>query len=45
MQMRTNKALEFLDKLEGIGFAQPNPSPSVSESARPVAFENHTQKD
>lgn len=41
--MGRNKALEFLDKLEGIGFAQPNPSPMFPNPPGLLRLEPHSE--
>ena len=41
--MGRNKALEFLDKLEGVGFAQPNPSPMFPNPPGLLRLEPHSE--
>lgn len=41
--MGRNKALEFLEKLEGIGFAQPNPSPMFPNPPGLLRLEPHSE--
>jgi alkanesulfonate monooxygenase SsuD/methylene tetrahydromethanopterin reductase-like flavin-dependent oxidoreductase (luciferase family) len=41
--MGRSKALEFLDKLEGIGFAQPNPSPMFPNPPGLLRLEPHSE--
>lgn len=41
--MGRNKALQFLDKLKGVGFAQPNPSPMFPNPPGLLRLEPHSQ--
>src|ERR1700759_2695678 len=41
--MGRNKALQFLDKLKGVGFARPNPSPMFPNPPGLLRLEPHSQ--
>lgn len=41
-EMGRNKALQFLDKLDGVGFAQPNPSPMFPNPPGLLRLEPHS---
>src|SRR5437868_3529993 len=41
--MGRNKALQFLDKLKGVGFAQPNPSPMFPNPPGLLRLEPHSE--